>query len=150
MLRIGLLIIGFTLFSSFSVSGQSLKLTKYESKGCLKMAWDKESRVRNEVEFLQNVRNDMSRERCLKELEKVDFVKHDLVGVDVNSGYCRYPIGLLFEATKSVEYKEIGLNISYLKPNGVCRALSSYHLWLLIPKTPDGYKLKFNISAREK
>lgn len=150
MLRIGLIIIGLALFSDFSANGQSLKLTQYESKDCLKMAWNKENLIRSETEFLQKVRNDMSRERCLKDLGKVEFDKHDLVGINVNSGYCRYPLGLAFEATKSIENKEIAVNISYLKSDGVCRALSSYHLWLLIPKMPDEYKLKFNISAREK
>ncbi len=71
------------------------------------MARDKENIIRNDIQFLQEIRNDMSRERCLKEMEKVDFDKHDLVGFDVNSGYCQYPLGSVFEATKSVENKQL-------------------------------------------
>ena len=135
-------------FLAFSVNGQGLKLTQYEAKGCLNMAWDKENIIKSEAQFLQKVRHDMSRERCLKQLEKVEFAKHDLVGVDINSGYCRYPLGLAFEATKSVENKQFEVNISW-EPGGICRARSSYHLWLLIPKIPAEYKLKFNISVGE-
>jgi hypothetical protein len=150
MLRLGLMIISLTFFAAFTANGQSLKLTQYEAKGCLTIAWDKENFIKNDAEFLKTVRNDMSREKCLKELKKVDFAEHDLIGVDINSGYCRYPLGLAFEAAKSIESKRISVNISYLKPDGVCRALSSYHLWLLIPKIPDEYELKLNISARSK
>lgn len=75
MLRIELIILFLTLITAFSVNGQSLKVAQYESKDCLRMAWDKENIIKNETEFLQKVRNDMSRERCLKELEKIDFEK---------------------------------------------------------------------------
>lgn len=150
MLRLGILIGSLTFIAALSANGQSLKFTKYEAKDCLQMAWEKENIIKNETEFLQKIRNDMSREGCLKILEKIDFNKHDLVGKDINSGYCRYPIGLTFEGSKNIEKKEFEVNISYQKPNGVCRALSSYHLWLLIPKMPDEYKLRFNIYELKK
>jgi hypothetical protein len=120
-------------------------------KGCFQMAALKKDLISNETEFLNSVRNDASREKCLKDLEKIDFEKNRIYGVTINSGYCRVPVGLKFTATKDVENKQLILNISYLKPNGICRALSRYDLWVVLPKPPrDYYGFRYQITEIER
>ena len=69
-----------------------------------------------------------------------------LLGLEINSGYCRRPSGLEFQTTKNEQ--QYILNISYIKPTGLCRALSQYDLWVIVPKIPDGFKVKFNVEAK--
>lgn len=149
MKKLGLLTIILTFIISANAQENVLESRQYDAKDCLQMpAWKKDA-VRNETEFLKRVRNDMSRERCLKELEKIDFEKNRLFGVNLNSGYCRNPLGLKFTATKDVENKAFVINISYIKPNGVCRALSSYDLWVVLPKPPSDYLVRYEITELE-
>jgi len=149
MKKLGLLLIILGVFIPANAQENVLESRQYDAKGCLQMpAWNKDA-VRNETEFLKRVRNDASREKCLKDLEKIDFEKNHLFGVNINSGYCRSPLGLKFTATKDVENKAFVVNISYIKPNGVCRALSSYNLWIVLPKPPSDYLARYEITELE-
>jgi hypothetical protein len=127
-----------------------VKLQQFEMKGCIQLFYESEKLIKNQPDFLQAIRNDASREKCLQDLEKIDFDKYSLFGIEINSGYCRYPIGLKWEAIEDTTKKEFHINISYIKPNGTCRALSQYDLWLLLPKIPNDYQVKSQISARQK
>lgn len=150
MKKLGFLIFTLTAFISAVAQENALEIKQYDAKDCLQMpAWKKDG-ISNETEFLKRVRNDASRERCLKELEKIDFEKNRLYGVNINSGYCRVPVGLKFTANKDVENKFFVVNISYLKPNGVCRALSSYDLWVVLPKPPRDYGVRYEITEIER
>lgn len=149
MKNLGLLLIILGVFISANAQENVLESRQYDAKDCLQMsAWKKDT-IREEWEFLKRVRNDASREGCLKKLEKIDFTKERLFGVNINSGYCRSPLGLKFTATKDVENKAFVINISYIKPNGVCRALSSYDLWVVLPKPPSDYLVRYEITELE-
>jgi hypothetical protein len=112
-------------------------------KGCIQTHFNKEFIIKNNTEFLNAIRNDASRKFCTENLEKLDFTKNNLVGIEINSGYCRRPIGLEAVVTDDIENKQFIIEISYAKPVGLCRALSQYDLWLMIPKIPDNYKVGF-------
>jgi hypothetical protein len=127
-----------------------VKLQQFEMKGCIQLFYESEKLIKNQPDFLQAIRNDAGREKCLKDLKTIDFDKNSLFGIEINSGYCRYPLGLNWKAIEDTTKKEFLINISYLKPDGLCRALSQYDLWLLLPKIPTDYQIKHQISAREK
>ena len=149
MKKLGLLVIILGVFISANGQEYVLESRQYNAKACLQMpAWKKDA-IRDERGFLKRVRNDASRGRCLKDLEKIDFEKNSLFGVNLNSGYCRYPLGLKFTATKDVKNKAFVINISCIKPNGVCRALSSYDLWMVLPKPPIDYLVRYEITELE-
>ncbi len=144
----------FVFFTTIFVNAQSpetkvLETKQYDMKGCVRL-WFEEKIIKNQADFLQAIRNDAGREKCLQDLEKIDFDKYSLFGIQMNTGYCRYPNGLKWEAIEDKTKKELTINISYIKPNGVCRALSQYDLWLLLPKIPADYQLKTEIMASNK
>jgi hypothetical protein len=76
-------------------------------------------------------------------VEKIDFGKHSLLGININSGYCGIPLDLKYEAFRDDNKQQYLLSISYTEPRGTCRAISSYDLWVLVPKMPDAYEVKF-------
>lgn len=109
----------------------------------------KEFAISSKQELLGAVRSDASREYCSNKIEKVDFETHSLIGIAFNSGYCRRPTLLLFDVEKVESEKVFRLNVSYFDPMArICRGLSKYDLWVVVPKIPDGFDVKFEVTAR--
>ncbi len=129
------------------IAGRLLESLEIDLKGCIQTIFKKEFVIRTREEFISSIRSDASRDFCLNNLEKIDFETHSLLGIDINSGYCRRPAELDFEVEKIESEKIYRLKISYADPRGsVCRALSQYDLWVLVPKIPDGFEVKFEIA----
>ena len=118
-------------------------------KNCISTHFKKSFIIKTETEFLDQVRKDAGREYCLENLEKINFDKKSLLGINLNTGYCRTPLGLKHQVVKNGKEKIYSINITYIAPRGSCRALSSYDLWILVPKLPDEYEVKFDIKAIE-
>lgn len=137
-----------TILSAFSANAQNLETREIDLKGCIQTIFEKEFIIKNRETFLKTIRNDASRDFCLKNLETIDFDKHALVGIGLNTGYCRRPLGLKAQAVKESIEKQIILKISYAAPQETCRALSQYDLWILIPKIPENYTVKFDVSTK--
>jgi hypothetical protein len=138
-----------TLLAAVSVTAQkSLETRQIDLKGCIQTIFNKQFVISNEKTFWETVRNDASRNWCRKNLKQIDFSKHTLLGIEINSGYCWTPLGLEFQTVKDQSKKQYLVNISSIKPDGVCRALSQYDLWLLVPKLSEDYDMKFEIAAR--
>lgn len=128
---------------------QVLVSREIDLKGCIHTHSGKQFIIKDEATYLKTIRNDGSRDHCLKNLEKIDFEKNSLLGLEINSGYCRRPIGLEFQVLKDETTKEYQFNIDYTDPKGsVCRALSQYDLWVLVPKIPDGFTVKFDVQPK--
>ncbi len=127
---------------------QMLETRRIDLKDCIQLIRTDKRAIFSNEEFLLAVRNDASRDRCLKDLEKIDFDKHTLLGININSGYCRVPSGLEVNAFRDDLGQEYLLSVSYLEPGGVCRHLSRYDVWVLVPKMPDGYYVNFETTAR--
>ncbi|MET0753131.1 MAG: hypothetical protein ABWZ66_07150 [Pyrinomonadaceae bacterium] len=133
----------------FIMRRERLKAEQIDLKGCIQTIFTKEFVIKDEAAYLKTIRSDASRDFCLKNVEKIDFGKHSLVGLDINSGYCGIPAGLEYKVVKDSEKKQYLLDISYDDPKySVCRAASRYDLWLLVPKLPEGYEVKFEVKAR--
>jgi hypothetical protein len=143
-----LFIIALSLLSS-GASAQTLETLPFEMKGCIQTIYEKQFVIRDNDAFLKAIRNDASREQCVKDLEKINFSKHTLLGIEINSGHCGTPPGLEHKAVKDETKKQYVVEISWLDPKGSgCRALSQYDLWLLVPKLPEGFEVKFEVKAR--
>lgn len=134
-----------TVCSIISANAQNLETRQIDLKGCIQTIFNKKFIIKDRETFLKTIRNDASRDFCLKNLEKIDFDKHTLIGIELNTGYCRTPLGLEANAVKDEAEKQYILKITYTEPQGVCRALSQYDLWLLVPKLPDNYAVKFDV-----
>lgn len=136
-----------TVCSIISANAQNLETRRIDLKGCIQTIFDKEFIIKTGETFFKTIRDDGSRDFCLKNLEKIDFDKHTLIGIELNTGYCRTPLGLEAQAVKDETEKQYTLKITYIGPQGTCRALSQYDLWLLVPKLPDNYMVKFDVKA---
>ena len=139
----------FDFLTSEKVGTTILESREIDLKGCIQTIYNKQFVIKDEATYLQTIRDDASRERCLKEVEKIDFSKNSLLGIEINSGYCRRPIGLEFQVLKDEKTKEYLLNIDYTDPRGsICRAVSQYDLWVLVPKISDGFEVKFKTQPK--
>ena len=129
------------------ITAQNLQTKEFEMKGCIRLFGKDDFVIRSQDELLKAVRNDDSRKSCLETLDKIDFSKNSLLGTNLNTGYCGYPLGLKHQAVKIKRDKIFSVNITYAEPRGTCRAMSSYNLWLLVPKIPAAYEVKFGVKA---
>jgi len=129
-------------------NSQILETREVNLRGCIQTIFDKEFIIKDRENFLKAVRNDASRDWCLKNLEKIDFDKYTLLGIELNTGYCRAPLGLTSQTVKNDAEKIYILKISYIEPQGICRALSQYDLWVLVPKLPENYTVKFEVKGK--
>ena len=137
----------FAFCSIILAQAQNLETRQIDLKSCIQTFFDKEFIIRDREIFLKTIRNDASRDECLQNLENIDFDKFTLLGIELNTGYCDMPLGLELNAVKDEAKKQYILNISYLAPQGTCRALSQYDLWILVPKLPENYTVNFNVKA---
>jgi hypothetical protein len=126
---------------------QILDTRAIDLKGCIQTYRQSQYLIKDYETYLKAM-YDTDRQRCLKAVEKIDFNRHTLLGIEINSGYCGYPFGLQYKTFKDVENKQFLVNISYIEPRGTCRAYSQYDLWLLVPKLPDSYEVKFEVMGK--
>ena len=136
-----------TFLAGVSISAQELKTRQIELKDCIQTYRQQSFVIKDQASFFREIRNDMSRERCLKDLEKIDFEKHTLVGIELNTGYCGVPLLEPVEVVKAAAVKQYVVKISYYEPQEPCRALSRYDLWLLVPKLPADYTVTFEVKG---
>lgn len=125
---------------------ESLETRSYQMNDCIHLFEKKRIIIRDDDTFKKSIRSDGSREKCLNKLENIDFDKHTLLGIEINSGHCEIPPGLKYQAIKDSAKKEYILDISYMGP-GSCRALSQYDLWVLVPKLSEDYRINFETKA---
>lgn len=123
-----------------------LETVSFEMNDCIQTYRQNRFVIKDTETFVKSIRNDMGREKCVNDLEKIDFGKHTLLGIEINSGYCGMPI-LMYKAEKNPAEKRYILNIDYIAPETPCRALSRYDLWVLVPKLPEDYRVGFEIKA---
>jgi hypothetical protein len=135
------------IYLHMTANAQKLETRQIDLKGCIQTSFDKSFIIKDGETFRKSIRNDMQHDSCLKNLEEIDFNKNTLLGIELNTGYCRTPIGLTAQAVKDEAQKQFILKIGYLEPEGLCRAMSQYDLWVLVPKLPETYTVKFDVKA---
>ena len=139
-------IVGFlTICAVIPANAQNLETREIELKECIQMFRQQSFIIKDQTTFLKEIRNDMRRDWCLKNLEKIDFDKHTLIGIELNTGYCDVPLLYPTQVSKNEAQKQFLVKIRYLEPNESCRARSQYDLWLLVPKLPENYTVKFDV-----
>lgn len=102
--------------------------------------------IKNREELEEKVRNDASRERCLKELQSLDMNGFWLVGTRLITGWCHIPPGLKYDAIVNHGGKECTIHVSYITPSEPCRALGMYELWLRIPDLGEDYNVQLKVT----
>lgn len=123
-----------------------IESSEADLKGCIRMYNQKEFVLRTKADYLTKIRNDAQKQSCVENAEKLEFDKYSYLGLDINSGYCRRPLGLKHEVTEDISKKIYTLKVSYIDPNGqVCRALSQYELWIRLPKILEDFDLNFKV-----
>ncbi len=124
-----------------------IKSEQVDLKGCIQMYRQKQFVIKTKEDYLKKIRKDAQMPNCVKNAENLDFDKFSYIGMQIRSGYCRYPKGLKHKIIQNNSKKEYVLDVSYIDP-GIekCRALSRYDLWVKVPKLPKGYKVVWNIS----
>jgi len=131
-----------------AANAQDMKIQRIDLKGCIQTYREKSFVIKDEATFHKEIRNDMSRDGCLKNLKKIDFNKHTLVGIELNTGDCDVPLLEPIQVVRTEAEKQYIVKISYLEPAAPCRALSQYDLWLLVPKLPENYTVKFEVKGK--
>lgn len=125
-------------------SQDTLQTEQIDISNCISLNFNGgEKIIRDRKSLNALIRKDASKERCVLLLKDVDMDTYSLLGINLNTGWCQTPKGLKFVATKIDAEKKYILTITYLHPIGVCRALSSYDLWVKVPILPDGYQVQF-------
>ncbi len=101
--------------------------------------------IKDAESFQKAIRADGTRDWCRKNLESIDFNKHSLLGIALITDYCDRPEGLAHQLIKDTATKKYLFDISYRTPEGVCRRLGHWDVWVLIPKIPDDYEVSFKV-----
>lgn len=128
---------------------EKLAVREVDLKGCIRFYPEHQHLIRDKESYLKAIRNDAGRERCLKDVEPIDFEKYALFGIDIDSGYCNRPMGLNQILTMDAARKKYLLTIGWQDPrSSVCRAMSQYDLWLLVPKMPGDYGLDIEFDIK--
>jgi hypothetical protein len=104
--------------------------------------------VSDEGTLRSYARTDMSAERCLRHIRQIDFSKHTLLGIEINSGWCGVPLGLTYQNFKDEAKKQYLFVLTYTASGEPCRALSQYALWVLVPKLPPAYEVIFQVKPK--
>lgn len=129
--------------------------TVIDLKGCLPLSGQSRWVIRHEV-HLENAighGDDAARCRDVFKTLAVDFSKHTLVGYSFASGHCERPPGLEFELVKetSSDPREdrFLLTARFTSPGeNYCKTWTTYPLWMLVPKLPEGYSFDFDAKAK--
>lgn len=134
--------------TDYDVLAQILDTKQIYLNNCIQISGEERLVIKTEDEFLNALRDDANRNNCLQNIEKIDFKANSLIGIGLRTGYCRTPVGLAFEVEKNRAEKYYGLNIVFIDPRGkVCRTPSKYDLWIIVPKLPADYEVRFDIKA---
>lgn len=130
------------------ILAQVLETKLIHLNDCIRIFGEERFVIKTEEEFLSAVRGDDARRSCLESQEKIDFKKHSLIGIGLQTGYCRTPVGLAFQVVKNRPEKHYALNIAYIDPQGkTCRTPARFDLWLLVPKLPGDFDVRFSVKA---
>lgn len=128
-----------------------LETRNFDMKGCIplyRQEIGKQVVINDEHTLKSFVWNDLRLERCVEYLKGIDFTKHTLLGIEINSGWCRGgPLGLTYRTLNDEARKRYLVVVSYRSPGEPCRYSSRYDLWVLVPKLPEGYTVVFEVKA---
>lgn len=131
--------------STVSANQEIIETRPVDIKGCIKSYSARQFVIRDAEAFQKAIRGDGSRDWCRKNLESIDFTKHSLLGITLVTDYCRRPAGLAHQLIKDAAAKKYLFDISYHTPEGVCRRMGYWDVWVVVPKIPDDYEVGFRV-----
>lgn len=131
--------------SSISAKPEIIETRPIDIKGCIKHFPSGQIVIKDAESFQKAIRADASRDWCRENLESVDFTKHSLLGIALVTDYCDRPAGLAHQLIKDTATKKYLFDISYDTPQGVCRRMGYWDVWVVVPKIPDDYEVVFKV-----
>ncbi len=131
--------------STISANPEIIETRPIDIKGCIKDFPSGQIIIKDAESFQKAIRADGSREWCRQNLESIDFTKHSLLGIALVTDYCDRPQGLAHQLIKDKATKKYLFDISYHTPQGVCRRMGYWDVWVVVPKIPDDYEISFKV-----
>lgn len=131
--------------STKSANAEIIETRPIDIKGCIKDFPSGQIVIKDAESFQKAIRADGSRDWCYKNLESIDFNKHSLLGIALVTDYCGRPQGLAHQLLKDTATKKYLFDISYHTPQGVCRRMGYWDVWVVVPKIPDDYEVIFKV-----
>ncbi len=92
----------FSLLVTNAVGQDTLETVQYDMSHCVTLYNNHgKKQVASTRETLDSlIRKDASEEFCIERLKDFDIERFSLLGINLNSGYCRVPLGLAFTTVK--------------------------------------------------
>ncbi|MEL6562020.1 MAG: hypothetical protein AAFQ94_27785, partial [Bacteroidota bacterium] len=103
--------------------------------------------IRDQQELKAAIKRNFKSSDCMKSLPKIDWSKYLLVGNNISSGACGRPDGFDYNYTHAAGSNTLYLDITYFENQNLCRALSQYAFWLLIPKPNEEVEVVTRINT---
>lgn len=132
--------------STRPANAEIIETRPVDIKGCITDSHSGQFVFKDAETFQQAIRTDASREWCRKNLERIDFKKYSLLGIELVTDYCDRPAGLAHQLFKDTATKKYLFDISYHTSPGICRRMGHYAIWVVVSKIPDDYEVAFKVS----
>ena len=124
------------------------EILEIDLAGCIQLRLREQKIIRNRAEFLAAIREDSGEPACRKLADDLDLENHMLLGVSLNTGYCKKPRGLRRFLSEFGGSRLLVVDISYTPMVGVCRALSRYDMWLKLPLRKN-YEILIRVQGKK-
>ncbi len=128
----------------------ALGLRELKLEGCVQLIEQDSHVIRSGDELSAAIRKDRSRDHCLSlsETLEINFATEMLVGINVNSGYCRRPPGLSSKFEYDIVNSRALITVRFNDPEGsTCAALSRYDYWIIVPHVIPEHAFEFRLEA---
>lgn len=104
--------------------------------------------IRSKEQLMDAFLKTADRQACMSKTEYlVNFEKESLIGIGLSSNYCNRPRGLAYKALRDDSAKTVTLHISYDDTKEMCRHMGYFDVWVVVPKIPEGYEVKYVVST---
>ena len=125
-----------------------LEASPVDMSSCLDLQINETNTViRDQRELEVAIKKNFKTLNCMKSLPEIDWDRYLLVGNNISSGACGRPDGLDFNYSHAAGSNTLYLDITYYENQNLCRALSQYLYWLLIPKPNEEVEVVTRIST---
>ncbi len=138
-----------------TVNRETLIATEIDLKGCLPLTGQSQWVIQHDSHLKNALAFEKDADRCVEVFKAlaIDFSKYTLAGYSFASGHCGRPPNLGFQLVKetSSEQRENRYLVTATFDDAgenYCKVWTTYPVWMLVPKLPDGYGVSFETRAR--
>ena len=120
----------------------SISAEEFDPKSCVQLGLSEQRILRSKEDLVAAMKTRAALPECRALADAFDFDESLLFGATISTGYCRKPKGLEFTIQDYAGSEMFVVSASYVKPVGVCRALSRYSFWLKMPQRETDYSVR--------